>query len=90
MQLEHYARDHGRETDEQPYHWIDRSRPAGRRAHTCVWVERDVPGFDMDKWTVRKEEFDDDGRGQHMPTNLSGHTSKESARKAAVEWMREH
>ena len=29
-------------------------------------------------------------RGQHTPTNLSGHFSKESARTAAVEWMREH
>jgi len=90
MQLKHFKRDHDREADNEPYHWIDRKRPAGRQAHTRVWVERDVSGYEMSKWTVRKEEFDDDRRGQHKPTNLSGHSSKESARKAAVGWMREH
>jgi len=90
MQLKNYKRDHERETDAEPYHWIDRQWGAGRQAHIRVWIERDVSGFDMEKWTVRKEEFDDDNRGQHKPTNLSGHSSKESARKAAVEWMREH
>lgn len=90
MQLENYERDHERETDDEPYHWIDRDFGAGRRAHIRVWVERDVPGYEMEKWTVRKEEFDDDGQGQHKPTNLSGHSTKESARKAAVEWMRNH
>lgn len=90
MQLKNYKRDHKRETDDEPFHWIDRSRPAGSRAHTRVWIERDVSGFDMETWTVRKEEFDDSGRGQHKPTSLSGHSAKESARKAAVEWMREH
>lgn len=90
MQLKNYDRNHEFETDTEPYHWIDRSWGAGHRAHIRVWVERDVSGFDMEKWTVRKEEFDDSNRGQHKPTNLSGHSSKESARKAAVAWMREH
>lgn len=90
MQLKNYKREHDFETDEKPYYWINRAWGAGRRAHIRVWVERDVSGFDMEKWTVRKEEFDDDNRGQHKPTNLSGHSSKKSARKAAVEWMREH
>lgn len=90
MQLKHYKRDHDRETDEQPYHWIDRSRPPGSNAHTRVWVERNVTGYEMGKWTARKEQFDDNLRGQHKPTNLSTHASKEGARKAAVEWMREH
>jgi len=90
MQLKNWKRDHDRETNAKPYYWIDRQRPAGRRAHVRVWIERDVAGFDMEKWTVRKEEFDDNGRGQHKPTSLSGHSEKESARKAAVEWMREH
>ena len=89
-QLKHYKRDHERETDDEPFHWVGRSRPAGSRAHTRVWIERDVPGFDMEKWTVRKEEFDDSGRGQHKPTNLSTHSAKKSARKAAVDWMQGH
>lgn len=90
MQLKDYKRDHDRETDETPYYWINRKRGAGRHAHLRVWIERGVTGYDMEKWTVRKERIDDDGQGQHKPTNLSGHPSKESARKAAVEWMREH
>lgn len=90
MQLKNYKRDHERETDTEPYHWVDPQWGAGRRAHIRVWVERDVWGFKMKKWTVRKEQFDDNRRGQHKPTNLSTHTSKESARKAAVAWMREH
>ena len=90
MQLKHYKRDHSRETDSEPYHWVDRSWGAGQNAHIRVWVERDVSGFDMEKWTVRKEQFDDSGRGQHKPTNLSGHSAKESARKAAVKWMQDH
>ena len=89
-QLKRYKRDHERETDDEPFHWINRAWGAGNRAHIRVWVERDVSGFDMEKWTVRKEEIDDSGRGQHKPTNLSTHTAKESARKAAVDWMQDH
>lgn len=90
MQPEHYKRDHEREGDDEPFHWVDRSRPAGSRAHVRVWVERGVTGYDTKKWTVRKEEVDDSGRGQHKPTTLSTHSAKEAARKAAVEWLREH
>lgn len=90
MQLENYKRDRDSESDEEPYHWINHSWDAGRHAHIRVWVERDVPGFDQQKWTVRKDEIDDSYRGQHKPTNLSDHSSKEEARKAAVEWMRDH
>lgn len=89
MAPKNFGRDHDRETDSEPYHWVDRSWGAGQNAHIRVWVERDVSGFDMEKWTVRKEQFDDNRRGQQKPTDLSGHSSKESARKAAVEWMRE-
>lgn len=90
MQLKNFDRDHDREDDGTPFYWINRVWGAGQRAHIRVWVERDVSGFDMEKWTVRKEEVDDNGRKQHKPTNLSGHSSKESAREAAVEWIREH
>lgn len=90
MQLEHWKRDHDKEDEQEPYHWVDRDRPVGRNAHTRLWVERGVSGFYQEKWTVRKEEIDDDWRGQHAPTNLSNHSSKEAARKAAVDWMREH
>ena len=90
MQLTNWKRNHARETEARPYYWVDRKRPAGLRSHVRVWIERDVDGFDTEKWTVRKEQVDDDGRGQQKPTNLSGHSAKESARKSAVEWMREH
>jgi hypothetical protein len=88
MQFKSFKRDHDREGDSEPYHWINREWGAGQRSRIRVWIERDVSGYDMEKWTVRKEEFDDSNRGQHKPTNLSGHSSKESARKAAVGWMR--
>lgn len=90
MELEYWKRNHDWENDDKPYYWVDRKRPAGKNAHTRVWVERDVSGFDQRKWTVRKEQIDDNSRGQHAPTNLSDHAAKEDARKAAVEWMRDH
>ena len=63
MQLTNWKRNHARETEATPYYWVDRKRPAGLRAHVRVWIERDVDGFDTEKWTVRKEQVDDDGRG---------------------------
>ena len=83
-----YGREQERESEERPYYWINSQRGSGPRARIIVWVEQDVWGFDMEKWTVRKEEIDDSGRGQHKPTNLSTHSSKAAAHKAAVEWMR--
>lgn len=87
---EEWEREPDRETDDKPHFWINRNMGAGRRAHCRVWIERDVPGFDMDRWTVRKEEIDDSGRGQHKPTTLAGRETEESARQAAVDWMRDH
>lgn len=90
MQSHKYQRNEDAESPDTPHQWIDRSWGAGPRSHIRVWIEKHVPGFDMEKWTVRKEQFDDDNRGQHKPTNLSTHSSKEKARKSAVEWMRSH
>lgn len=90
MALKNYNRNHEAETDKTPYQWIDRSWGAGVNAHMRVWVGRDVPGHELKRWTVRKEEVDDSGKGQQKPTDLSTHTSKNSARQAAVQWMKEH
>lgn len=87
--VNHYDRDHERESDETPFQWINRAWGAGQNAHIRVWIERDVQAS-SERWTVRKEEVDDSRRGQHKPTNLSDHSAKVAARKAAVEWMQSH